>query len=60
MLCGGAGCGFCGGLSCEAGAFTKAERAYKFAKDAEKHIRDKEAKAEELYRGVSRKNIYIC
>lgn len=52
-LCGGAGCGFCGGLSCEAGAITKAERAYSFAKQAEKHIRDKEAKSEELYRGVS-------
>jgi len=55
-LCGGAGCGFCGGLSCEAGAITKAERAYSFAKEAEKHIRDKEAKSEELYRGISQAN----
>lgn len=58
-LCGGAGCGFCGGLSCEAGATTKAERAYSFAKEAQKHIRDKEAKGEELYRGVSEQNVII-
>lgn len=55
-LCGGAGCGFCGGLSCEAGATTKAERAYSFAKEAQKHIHDKEAKGEELYRGLSQAN----
>jgi len=54
-LCGGAGCGFCGGLSCESGATTKVERALSFAKDVEKYIRDKESKAEELYRG-ERKN----
>lgn len=52
-LCGGAGCGFCGGLSCESGATTKVERAFSFAKEGEKYIRDKESKAEELYRGVS-------
>lgn len=55
-LCGGAGCGFCGGLSCESGATTKAERAFSFAKDGEKYIRDKESKAEELYRGISQAN----
>ncbi|PSN55873.1 Laminin subunit beta-1, partial [Blattella germanica] len=52
-LCGGAGCGVCGGLSCEHGAVTKAERALGVAKDAEKAIRGKETDAEELLRGIS-------
>ena len=52
-LCGGAGCGVCGGLSCEHGAVTKAERALGVARDAEKAIREKETAAEELLRGVS-------
>jgi len=51
-LCGGAGCGVCGGLSCEHGAVTKADRALGVAKDAEKAIREKETGAEELLRGV--------
>lgn len=51
-LCGGAGCGVCGGLSCEHGAITKADRALGVAKDAEKAIREKETDAEELLRGV--------
>ncbi|XP_075218526.1 laminin subunit beta-1-like [Lycorma delicatula] len=52
-LCGGAGCGHCGGLGCDDGAVTKAEKALSFAKDAEKHIREKEATAEERFRGIS-------
>ncbi|KAJ9579194.1 hypothetical protein L9F63_024704 [Diploptera punctata] len=52
-LCGGAGCGVCGGLSCEHGAITKAERALGVAKDAEKAIKGKETDAEELLRGIS-------
>ncbi|XP_021926605.1 laminin subunit beta-1 isoform X2 [Zootermopsis nevadensis] len=52
-LCGGAGCGVCGGLSCEHGAVTKADRALGVAKDAEKAIQDKENDAEELLRGIS-------
>lgn len=51
-LCGGGGCGVCGGLSCEHGAVTKADRALGLAKDAEKAIREKETAAEELLRGV--------
>lgn len=51
-LCGGAGCGFCGGISCEEGAFTKSTKAISFATDAETKIHEKEAKAEELFRGV--------
>ncbi|XP_054279344.1 laminin subunit beta-1 [Macrosteles quadrilineatus] len=53
QLCGGAGCGFCGGISCEEGAFTKSSKAYSFATDAENKIYEKEAKAEELFRGIS-------
>ncbi|KAE8752609.1 hypothetical protein FOCC_FOCC000731 [Frankliniella occidentalis] len=52
-LCGGAGCGFCGGLPCENGAARKAERALGYAQDADKQIRDKDSKAEDLFQGVS-------
>lgn len=51
-LCGGAGCGTCGGISCAEGAFTKSSRAITFATEAEEKIYEKEAKAEELFRGV--------
>ncbi|XP_046682808.1 laminin subunit beta-1 isoform X2 [Homalodisca vitripennis] len=53
QLCGGAGCGFCGGISCEDGAYTKSSKAFSFATDAENKIYEKEAKAEELFRGIS-------
>jgi coxsackievirus/adenovirus receptor len=52
-LCGGAGCGKCGGLSCEKGALTRAEQALNYAKDAEKIIKDKEEMAENLIRSIS-------
>uniref|UniRef100_A0A1B0EZP2 Laminin n=1 Tax=Phlebotomus papatasi TaxID=29031 RepID=A0A1B0EZP2_PHLPP len=52
-LCGGAGCGFCGGLSCEKGALTKAEKALNYAKDTEKTLREKDEQAEELIRSLS-------
>ncbi|XP_059611859.1 laminin subunit beta-1 isoform X2 [Phlebotomus argentipes] len=52
-LCGGAGCGFCGGLSCEKGALTKAEKALNYAKDTEKTLRENDEKAEELIRSLS-------
>lgn len=52
-LCGGAGCGHCGGLPCEDGAVSKAENALGFAQEASQHIHDKKAKAEELFRGIS-------
>ncbi|XP_039299299.1 laminin subunit beta-1 isoform X2 [Nilaparvata lugens] len=52
-LCGGAGCGHCGGLGCDDGAVTKAEKALSFANDAQKHIHDKQSNAEELFRGIS-------
>lgn len=52
-LCGGAGCGKCGGISCEKGALTKAETALNYAKDTEKIIKEKEQQADELIRSVS-------
>lgn len=51
-LCGGAGCNHCGGLSCEKGAFTRAEKALNYVKDAEKIIKQKEDVAEDLIRSV--------
>nr|XP_045621460.1 laminin subunit beta-1-like isoform X3 [Procambarus clarkii] len=51
--CGGAGCGKCGGLSCNDGLVNTAELALKFADDAEETLKKKEASADELLRGVS-------
>ncbi|XP_042225500.1 laminin subunit beta-1-like isoform X3 [Homarus americanus] len=51
--CGGAGCGKCGGLSCNDGLVNIAETALKFADDAEETLKKKEASADELLRGVS-------
>lgn len=52
-LCGGAGCNHCGGLSCEKGAVTRAEKALNYVKDTEKNIKQKEDAAEDLIRSVS-------
>jgi len=52
-LCGGAGCKHCGGLSCENGAVTKAEKALAYAEDTEKEIKKKEEVAEDLIRSLS-------
>jgi len=43
----------CGGLSCEEGAVTKAVQSLDIARDNDVIIKEKETKAEELYRGVS-------
>lgn len=51
-LCGGAGCGQCGGLSCEKGALTRAEKALSFARDTERNLKQKEDVAEDLIRSV--------
>ncbi|XP_065338114.1 laminin subunit beta-1 isoform X2 [Cloeon dipterum] len=56
-LCGGAGCNQCGGLSCEEGAVTKAVQSIDIARDNEQIIKDKESKAEELFRGVTQAGI---
>lgn len=52
-VCGGAGCNHCGGISCERGAVTKAEKAYNYAKDTEKIIKQKEDAADDLIRSMS-------
>lgn len=52
-LCGGAGCGTCGGLSCEKGARTRAEKALAYVRDVEKKIRANDGVAEDLIRSLS-------
>merc|ERR1711923_623231 len=47
-LCGGAGCGKCGDVSCGEGALTKSQDALNDAKDAEKILAEKNPKAEEV------------
>lgn len=52
-LCGGAGCSFCGGLSCNAGAVTDAERALDLAKQRATGLKKHKDEAEQLLRNVS-------
>lgn len=52
-ICGGAGCGKCGGISCDEGAVTKAEQALAFAKKTESRIKEHELTAEDSFRNVS-------
>nr|NP_476618.1 LanB1, isoform A [Drosophila melanogaster]NP_723319.1 LanB1, isoform B [Drosophila melanogaster]P11046.4 RecName: Full=Laminin subunit beta-1; AltName: Full=Laminin B1 chain; Flags: Precursor [Drosophila melanogaster]AAF52563.1 LanB1, isoform A [Drosophila melanogaster]AAN10647.1 LanB1, isoform B [Drosophila melanogaster] len=53
-LCGGAGCGHCGGfLSCEHGAKTHSEEALKVAKDAETAITSKKDQADQTIRALT-------
>ena len=52
-LCGGAGCKQCGGISCEKGALTKAEKALSYVQDTEKDIKQKDEIAEDLIRSLS-------
>ncbi len=47
-LCGGAGCGKCGGLSCLNGALSKAEEAVKSARAADKMLVEKDREAEQV------------
>lgn len=49
--CGGAGCGKCGGISCE-GAVTNADNALKIAQDAYDALKKKDADAEDFLRAV--------
>lgn len=51
--CGGAGCGKCGGLSCNEGLVNLAGLALNFANDAEDTLKEKEADADDLLRGIS-------
>jgi coxsackievirus/adenovirus receptor len=52
-LCGGAGCGKCGGLSCQEGALTRAQEALQNAKAAEKIFAKKDLDAEGMLNKVS-------
>lgn len=52
-VCGGAGCGFCGGLSCDVGAVTKANQALDVAKQQAVKIKSHKDEAEQLLRNVS-------
>ncbi len=47
-LCGGAGCGKCGGLSCDEGAVTKANNALDLAKRADAVLMKKEEEARSM------------
>ena len=52
-LCGGAGCGKCGGLSCDDGSVTKANRALDFAEQAEELLNKKAVDADRVLTSVS-------
>ena len=52
-VCGGGGCGVCGGPSCEKGAVTKADNALDLAMKAETLLKVKEEKAQGLHTNVS-------
>uniref|UniRef100_W4VRM4 Putative laminin n=1 Tax=Corethrella appendiculata TaxID=1370023 RepID=W4VRM4_9DIPT len=52
-LCGGAGCGKCGGITCEKGALQKSDKALNFVKNTEKTIQEKEELADQLIRSMS-------
>ncbi len=52
-LCGGAGCGHCGGSSCDDGAVTKAENALDFAKEADEKLKKKAMETRDLLSDVS-------
>ncbi|XP_035719159.1 laminin subunit beta-1-like isoform X1 [Vespa mandarinia] len=51
-VCGGAGCGFCGGLSCDIGAITKANQALDVAKQQADKIKNQKDEAEQLLRNM--------
>jgi laminin beta 1 len=52
-LCGGAGCGKCGDVSCGEGALTKAQDAVTDAKEAEKILKEKDLRAEEALNSIN-------
>lgn len=52
-VCGGAGCGSCGGLSCDMGALTKANQALDVAKKYSTKIKTHKDEADQLLRNVS-------
>lgn len=52
-LCGGAGCGTCGGPACGDGAVGKSESALKYAMEANEKLKEKQMKANEVIQLVS-------
>ena len=52
-LCGGAGCGKCGDVSCGEGALTKSQDALKDAEDAERLLKEKDLEAEEALNKIN-------
>ncbi|KAI4494129.1 hypothetical protein M0802_009163 [Mischocyttarus mexicanus] len=52
-VCGGAGCGFCGGLSCDFGAITIANQALDMAKQQAAKIKGRRDEAEQLLRNLT-------
>ena len=52
-VCGGGGCGTCGGSSCDKGAVTKADNALDLALKAEALLKVKEGNAQSLNQNVS-------
>ena len=54
QLCGGAGCGKCGGISCLNGALSKAGEAVKSAELADKLLLDKDREAEQVLLDISK------
>ena len=52
-LCGGAGCGKCGGISCLDGALSKAGEAVKSAEQADKLLREKDSEAQQILGKIS-------
>ena len=58
-LCGGAGCGKCGDVSCGEGALTKAQDAVTDAKEAEKILAEKHPKAEEALASINSVHDYV-
>lgn len=52
-LCGGAGCGKCGGVSCEQGALKKSENALGLVEKVANTLKDKELKVDETLRATS-------
>ena len=58
-VCGGAGCGTCGGLSCDIGAVSKANQALDVAKQQAAKIKSHKDDAEQLLRNVIITNLVL-
>ncbi len=54
QLCGGAGCGYCGGLACLDGALSKAESAVKSLEETQKVLTEKDRRADQVLRDTKK------